>query len=148
MDLFYSFVIALSYALYLILQKKNNRLDKFFSLTIQIVLSTLLLLPLFSVSDASVEKGTLFYSLVALIAVLFTIVPLYLNTLALKGLDSSVVGILLYLNPILSFLLAVFYFGEHIETLQAISYSLIFISVLLFNSKAFKSVLKRQKVVN
>lgn len=145
MDLFYSVAIALSYALYLILQKKNNRLDKFFSLTIQIVLSTVLLLPLFSVSDASVEKGALFYSLVALIAILFTIVPLYLNTLALKRLDSSVVGILLYLNPILSFLLAVFYFGEQIEMLQIISYSLVFISVLLFNSKAFKIALKKQR---
>lgn len=142
MDLFYSFIIALSYAIYLILQKKNNRLDKFFTLTIQIVLSTVLLLPLFSVSDSSVEKGTLFYSLVALIAVLFTIVPLYLNTLALKGLDSSLVGILLYINPILSFLLAVFYFGEQIEPLQIVSYSLIFMSVLLFNGRVLKAVLK------
>lgn len=145
-DLFYSFIIAFSYALYLILQKKNNRLDKFFTLTIQIVLSTILLLPLFSVGNASVEKGALFYSLVTLIAILFTIVPLYLNTLALKGLDSSVVGILLYLNPILSFLLAIFYFGEHVEPLQIISYALIFMSVMLFNSAVLISRWKSRRL--
>jgi len=60
-------------------------------------------------------------------------VPLFLNTYALKGLDSSLVGVLLYLNPIISFLLAVFYFHEGVNTIQGIAYFLIFTAVVLFN---------------
>ena len=43
-DLFYSFVIALSYAGYLVLQKNKFQVDKFFTLTIHIIVASILLL--------------------------------------------------------------------------------------------------------
>src|SRR5690606_12503513 len=61
MDLVYSMIIAMSYATYLILQKKNNQLDKFFTLTAQIVFGSILLSPLFMTNHgSSVEKSNLF----------------------------------------------------------------------------------------
>lgn len=141
-DLVFSFVIALSYAVYLILQKKNNQLDKFFTLTIQIVLGSLLLTPLFGIDQTSnLEKSGFFYGMVAMIAVVFTIIPMYLNVFSLKKLNSSVVGIFININPILSFLLAVAYFHEKVNAVQGIAYGLIFFSVLLFN---FDSLNKRR----
>lgn len=133
MDMLYSFVIALSYAIYLVLQKRTKAFDKFFILMIHIVLCTIMLLPLLYHRPQGMVFEQDFYSYVFLIAVLFTIVPLFLNTYALKGLESSVVGILLYLNPIVSFLIAVLYFKEEINLAQGIAYGLIFVAVILFN---------------
>lgn len=133
MDLIYSMVIALSYAVYLVLQKNTFQMDKFFTLTIHIVVSTILLLPILTVIDTTVPKTITFYSLVAIIAVGYTIIPLFLNIFALKGLDSSIVGTLLYLNPIISFLLAVLYYKEPINTVQIVGFGMIFIAVVIFN---------------
>jgi len=132
-DLFYSFIIALSYAAYLILQKNKFQIDKFFSLTIHILISTILLLPILSVVDASTVKSNEFYIYILIIAIGYTIIPLFLNIYALKGLDSSVVGILLYLNPIISFFLAVLYYKEAINLMQIIAFSMIFLAVIIFN---------------
>lgn len=145
MDLVYSMIIALSYAIYLILQKKNNRLDKFFTLTAQIVLGSVLLSPLFfTENESSIEKSNLFYILTVVIAVVFTIIPMYLNVFALKKLNSSVVGIFININPVLSFLLAVLYFHEKVNLTQGIAYTLIFFSVLLFNLDALQGNLKKR----
>jgi len=147
MDLVYSMIIAMSYATYLILQKKNNQLDKFFTLTAQIVFGSILLSPLFMTNHgSSVEKSNLFYILTAVIAVVFTIIPMFLNVYALKKLNSSVVGIFININPILSFLLAVLYFNEKVNLIQGIAYGLIFCSVLLFNLDALQGNLKKRFV--
>lgn len=146
MDLVYSMIIALSYAIYLILQKKNNRLDKLFTLTGQIVLGSLILSPLFALeSESNIEKSGFFYGMVILIAILFTIIPMYLNVFSLKKLNSSVVGVFININPILSFLLAVFYFHEKVSFLQGAAYFLIFFSVVLFNWDVIKLKFIQQK---
>lgn len=146
LDLLYSMIIALSYAIYLILQKRNNQLDKLFTLTGQIVLGSILLSPLFFMNtDTGIEKGSLFYGLVVLIAIVFTIIPMYLNVFSLKKLNSSVVGVFININPILSFLLAVFYFQEKVNLAQGFAYFLIFFSVLLFNWDVIKSKIGKQK---
>lgn len=133
MDMFYSLIIALSYAIYLVLQKINISFDKFFTLTVHILLAALMLIT-FGYSDSiDVTHSSLFYKLVLIIAILFTIIPLFLNMYALKGLSSSLVGVLLYINPIIAFLLAILYFGETVTLSQALAYSLIMIAVVLFN---------------
>lgn len=133
MDMFYSLIIAFSYALYLVLQKMNTRFDKFFTLTIHILLCALILLPYGFSSTIGVEHSSTFYQLVLVIAVFFTIIPLFLNMYALKGLSSSLLGILLYINPIIAFLLAIFYFSESVNLTQSIAYGLILAAVIIFN---------------
>lgn len=140
MDMLYSVIIALSYAIYLVLQKASTKLDKFFTLTLHMLISAVFLIPLGinSISD-SVVHSEMFFQYVLVIAVLFTIIPLFLNMYALKGLDSSVVGILLYINPIISFLLAVYYFNESITLLQGVAYGLILLAVIIFNISYLQS---------
>jgi chloramphenicol-sensitive protein RarD len=132
-DLFYSFIIALSYAAYLVLQKNKYKIDKFFTLTIHIIVATIILLPILTVIDTSVPKTDQFYILILIIAIAYTIIPLFLNIYALKGLDSSVVGILLYINPIISFFLAILYYKEPINLPQIFAFALIFLAVIIFN---------------
>jgi len=144
-DVFYSFVIALSYAVYLVLQKKNHRLDRFFTLTFQIVCGTVMLLPLFSMQAGIPEKGFYFYGIIFLIASVFTILPMFLNVFSLNKLNSSTAGIFIYLNPILSFFLAIFYFNEEMDMVKIIAYLVVFFSVFLFNSKLIFQLFQPKK---
>ena len=141
LDVFYSFIIALSYAIYLVLQKKNQELDRFFTLAFQISIGTILLLPLFSLQSEIPEKGFYFYGIVFIIATVFTIIPMFLNVFSLNKLSSSTAGIFIYLNPIIAFFLAIFYFNEQMSTVQIFAYILVFFSVLLFNSKVILQLL-------
>ena len=134
-DIFYSLLVASTYALYLVSQRKNNEIDKFIILNIQLLFIALLILPFYPKYSGVIPTDSLFYACLFCIVVLFTIIPLFLNLYALKGLDSSTVGILMYINPIINFTLAVFYFKEEVSVLQMVSYSLILISIIIFNKK-------------
>jgi chloramphenicol-sensitive protein RarD len=134
-ELIYSLVIAVTFALYLVSQRKNNQFDRFVVLTVQMVIASLVIAPFFPFYSGETPSESLFYILMIVIVVLFTIIPLFLNLYALKGMNSSAVGILMYTNPLINFLLAIFYFHEDISQVQIISYSLILISVIIFNEK-------------
>jgi len=134
-DLIYSFFIALSFAFYLIIQRRNNQFDKFIMLTVQMVIVAAVILPFFPKYSGNVPQQSLFYIMLAFIVVLFTIIPMFLQLYALKGMKSSAVGILMYINPIINFLFAVFYFKEAIDTVQIVSYVLILLSIVVFNEK-------------
>lgn len=135
MDLVYSILIALSYALYLVIQPKNSGLDKLLLLTLQIACSALLLLPFYPFYHGPYPTETIFYVLIAVISIFFTIIPLFLNLFALQGINSSTVGILLYINPLISFAVALIWFHEGINTIQIVAYSLILVSILIFNER-------------
>ncbi|HLU51658.1 MAG TPA: EamA family transporter [Flavobacteriaceae bacterium] len=137
-ELMYSSVVALSYAFYPILQRRNHQLDRFVILTFQVLFAVILLLPFFPYHITSMEKTAVFYEIVTLIAILFTIIPMYLTIYALKGLNSSVVGIFMYLNPIFTFLLAIFYFNEKLSFVQGLGFGLILAGIILFNIKIIK----------
>lgn len=148
MDLFYSMVIAFSYAIYLILQRKNQEMDRFLVLTAQILFAVILLFPFFITYDFQTVKTPYFYKMIGLIAVVFTIIPMFLNIYALKGLPSSIVGVFIYLNPIINFFLAVFYFKEELTLLQGLSYLLIIISIIIFNIPALKHRIHRRRAAH
>ncbi len=134
-DIFYSLAVASTYALYLVSQRKNNAIDKFIILNIQLLFIALIILPFYPNFSGPVPTVTVFYACLFCIVVFFTIIPLFLNLYALKGLSSATVGILMYINPIINFSLAIFYFKEAVTELQLCSYSLIFISIVVFNKK-------------
>jgi chloramphenicol-sensitive protein RarD len=134
-DLIYSLVIAFSFALYLISQRKNNQFDRFVVLTVQMVIASIVILPFYPAYSGVLPTMSLFYILLVVIVIVFTIVPLYLNLYALKGMNSSAVGILMYTNPLIHFLLAVFYFKEEIHLNQVVSYGLILVSIVVFNER-------------
>jgi chloramphenicol-sensitive protein RarD len=133
-DTLYSVIVALSYALYLVTQPKKPELDKFIVLTVQVVFSALILLPFYPFYHGPVPDQQYFYVYISVMAIFFTILPLWLNLYALKGLKSSTVGILLYINPLMNFIIAVIYFNERITFMQALAYFIILLSIIIFNS--------------
>lgn len=134
-DLFFSFIVAATYALYLISQRNNNHIDKFLSLSIQLAIVALLILPFYPNYSGVVPGSALFYIYLLIIVLFFTITPLFLNLYALKGINSSTVGILMYINPIINFSIAVFIYKETVTLPQVVSYFLIFLAILIFNEK-------------
>ncbi len=136
-DLLYSLIIASSYALYLVIQRKNFGFDKFILLTLQILFSAAILLPFYPKYSAAVPSEYSFYMIITVIAVVFTIMPLFMNLYALQGVNSSTMGILLYINPLIGFMIAVFYFKEEITALQLLAYGVILAAIILFNKHHF-----------
>ena len=132
-ELFYSLLVAGSYALYLIIQKKFTEVDKFTLLSLQLLITAIFLLPFYPVFSGPLPQETVFYTYIAIIAIGFTIIPMLLNLFAIKGISSGTQGILMYINPIIGFLLAAFYYGEEITTIQIIAYSLIAVAIVVFN---------------
>ena len=138
-DIFYSLIVATTYALYLVSQRKNSQMDKFLALTIQLLFTAVVILPFYPSYSGALPTEPLFYACMFFVVVFFTIIPLFLNLYALKGINSSAVGIMLYINPIITFLVAIFYYNEQVSTLQLFSYFLILISIVVFNAKALFS---------
>ncbi|WP_348813925.1 EamA family transporter [Flavobacterium maritimum] len=134
-DIFYSLITAATYAIYLVSQRKNSELDKFIVLAIQLLFTAIILLPFYPKYSGAIPTEPLFYGCLLVIVVFFTIIPLFLNLYALKGINSSAVGIMIYINPIINFLLAIFYYKEAVSTLQLFSYFLILVSIIVFNEK-------------
>ena len=143
-ELIFSITIALSFAFYLISQRKNNQFDRFVILTIQMIIASVIILPFYPKYAGEIPQESMFYILLLVIVIIFTIIPLFLNLYALKGMNSSAVGILMYTNPLIHFFLAVFYFKEDINLAQIVSYSLIIISIVIFNNR---SIFKKKKVL-
>ena len=142
-NIFFALVVALTYAFYLISQRSNTYFDKFNALVFQIIIIFILSLPYYFVNGFSVPKESSFYTYILIIALLFTLVPLYLNLYALKGASASTVGVMLYINPIIAFSIAIFYYKEPVNTLQIVSYFLILLSVFIFNYQVITNLSKK-----
>jgi len=93
----------------------------------------LLLLPFYPIYRGPVPTVALFYILIGVIAVFFTIIPLWLSLFALQRLKSSTVGVILYINPLLGFVIAVTCYGEKVRLVEGVAYGVIVLSVILFN---------------
>ena len=142
-NMFFSTIIGLSYACYLISQNKNNGFDKFLILNFHIILSAFFLLPFYPAFSGPVPSDFTFYFYVEIIAVVYTIVPLLLNLYALSHIRSSTVGMILNINPIIAFALSGIVYHESIGSLQVFAYALIFMAVIVFNISNFsKSAVK------
>ncbi len=133
-DMISSLVVASSYAFYLISQRVNSGFDKLFVLTFQICCSAIFLLPLYPLFSGSLPTSAQFYGYIVVISLFFTILPLWLNLYALKGLKSSTVGMMLNINPLIAFTLAVLVYQEPVDSLQVLAYAIILVAVLIFNT--------------
>jgi chloramphenicol-sensitive protein RarD len=132
-ELGYSFAVALSYALYLITQRRNNGFDRLSVLFVQMLFALLMLSLSFPWLVDNVPQTVHFYGLIVIVAGVFTVLPLFLNLYALNGINSTTVGILLYINPLMNFVIAFLVFDETITSLQAIGYLIILVALVLFN---------------
>lgn len=133
LELGYSFLTAFTYALYLVSQRKNQGFDRIIALGVQVMFSFLLLNLAYGYLIDEIPQSGRFYGIVTIIAVFFTVLPLFLNLFALNKINSATIGILMYINPVINFTIAFFIFKEEITMLQALGYSIIIAALVLFN---------------
>lgn len=136
----WAIIIASFYAIYVIVLKVIQQVDKFNFLGVQLILSGLIMLPMYLIRSNAFPTESYFWAHIFLIAIVFTIIPLFLNSYALLGMPSSALGILIYLNPIVAFAVAFFYFKEKIDIHQLFAYLLLLLSIIIFNAQLLKSV--------
>lgn len=134
-DVLWSIFIATTYTSYLLLQRVILKLDKLNVLGMQLILSALIVLPLssyhFGAFPLPIESH--FWINILIVAVLFTVVPLFLVSYSLIGIPSSTLGIIVYLNPIIAFSVAFLYFEEEVNRDQLFAYTLLLLSIVIFN---------------
>ncbi|GAB3918834.1 EamA family transporter [Mucilaginibacter boryungensis] len=140
----WSVVVALMYALYLIIQRVLNEFDKLNLLGINLFISMLVLLPFYLYDNKPVPMATEFWVVILIIAVVLTIVPLLLSTYALNGLPSSTLGITIYINPFISFTVAFVWFHEQVSYHQIAGYLLLMLAVVIFNWSIIRSAFGRK----
>ena len=140
----FSFFTALTYALYLISQRRNQGFDRIIILFIQVLFSFTILSCFVGMFVSEIPTEGKFYFIIAIIAVLFTVVPLFLNLFALNRLTSTTIGIFMYINPLLNFFIALVFFDETMSTVQIVGYSIIFCALILFNAAAINGYRERK----
>lgn len=139
-EVLWSVIIASLYAFYLIIQRKMQHLDKLNVLAVQIGMAVLLMLPFYLLKHEGIPDGIWFWGNITVIAVVFTIIPLFMSLYALIGIPSSTLGIIIYINPIIAFAVAIFYFGEHVDVHKLFAYLLLLTSVVVFNWSIIKDI--------
>lgn len=144
-EVLWAVLIASFYAIYVIVLKVIKGIDKFNFLGVQLILSGLMVLPLYFSHSNAFPEDTFFWSHIFLIAIVFTIIPLFLNSYALLGMPSSALGILIYLNPIVAFAVAFFYFKEKIDVHQLFAYLLLLFSIVIFNAQLLKNLVYKKQ---
>lgn len=139
-DVAWSVGIASLYALYLVAQRVIQHVDRLVVLAAQLTICSLLILPFLLWQHHPLPTSATFWVNITVIAVFFTIIPLYMSLYALNGISSTTVGILIYVNPIIAFAIAVVYFHEPVYAHQLLAYAVLFFAVFLFNWSALRKV--------
>ncbi|MFZ5972939.1 MAG: EamA family transporter [Bacteroidota bacterium] len=137
-ELGYSLVIALSYALYLITQRKNQGFNRLIMLGVQVLFAFIILSFFLGQLVGTVVVDVRFYLIVGCVALFFTVVPLFLNLYALNKINAATIGILMYINPLINFILAFLIVHETATPVQVAGYGVITLALVLFNYPLLK----------
>lgn len=130
---------SLSYGIYVATSKEViMRNGAFRSMMWVFIFAAIICVPLGLNSMAAVDLnrvGTTNWLLIAYIATFATAAPYLLNAWALARVNPSTVAVFVYLQPLIGFILAVIFLGEHIDFKFIIAAVLIFVGVFLVSRK-------------
>ncbi|MEJ5960956.1 EamA family transporter [Pedobacter immunditicola] len=146
-EVLWSVGIASVYAFYLIIQRFITQVDKLNMLAINLLISAVLMLPYFFMDDTPFPTEPIFWIVIVIIALAFTLIPLFLNLYALIELPSSTLGIIMYINPIIAFMIAFMYFDEPYHLNQLLAYGLLVIAIVVFNWGVVKDLFSTKNSV-
>lgn len=141
-DVLWAATIATCYAFYLIVQRVSTGFNKLNQLAIQLSICALFVIPRLVYNHHEIPTDPVFWGTIILIAVIFTIIPLFLSMYALISISSTTTGVLLYINPIIAFTLAATYFQEPVPFIKYLAYGIILMAIVLFNSINFIRIKK------
>ena len=148
---FISIIMGGTFAIYGLIKKKIE-LDALYSVTLEILLLCPIALGfIIFISYQFPEKiGSLtnYNFLILFLSGLITALPLYLFSLAAQRLRYSTVSIINYLNPTLQFLVAIIIFLEPFNSLQFLSFFLIWVGLTLYSYDSIRPLSFRSKKIS
>ncbi|MFC4409787.1 EamA family transporter RarD [Chungangia koreensis] len=144
-----AFSLALSFAFYGLI-KKTVKLEALRGLTIE----TLFIVPLavtyyiflFAKGDAQFLHTDRLTDLLLMLSGAATAIPLLLFAKGAQRIPLYMIGFLQYIAPTLMLLLAVLVYGENFGNVDILSFSLIWLSLLLFSYSTFKGNRNKVKI--
>jgi chloramphenicol-sensitive protein RarD len=146
-NLLFSLLVGFTYALYLITQRVLRQYDKIVLLTLQVFFSFAIIFALGESFRGAMPVASTFYGWIFVLSLVFTVIPLFLNTYALKELKSGTIGILMYINPVINFAVAFVYYGEQASFPRIVAYILILLSIIIYNLNiSFPSLHKKEQI--
>ncbi len=132
-------VNSLSFGIYVATSKSIvTRNGAFRSMMWVFVFASIICVPLGAVAFAPVEASAVsssIWMLIFYIAIGATASPYLLNAWALARVNPSTVAVFIYLQPLIGFLLAVAFLGEHVDLIFILAAILIFAGVFLVTRK-------------
>lgn len=143
-NVLWSALIASLYATFVLLQRVLKNINRLNMLGFQLLIGFILVIPLMVVHPQVIPSNISFWIVIFIVGILFTLIPLLLSLFTLGKLPSSTVGILLYINPIVAFSIAFFYFHEPIVFTQFLAYALLVVVVIVFNWKILKEAFHKK----
>ena len=108
------------------------------SMTWVFVFAAIVCVPLGMYSMSGVDVAAIepiIWFLVVYVAIVATAIPYLLNAWALARVNPSTVAVFVYMQPLIGFLLAVIFLGEHVDFKFVIAAALIFAGVFLVTRK-------------
>jgi chloramphenicol-sensitive protein RarD len=141
----YSSAVALTYTGYLLMQRLLTKFDKLTLLGVQLIISVVFLGPFFLVHFKPIPADLLFWGNIFFVAAIFTVLPLALTIYSVSGLPSSTLGVIIYINPIFTFVVAYFYFDEKFDMHQISGYLMLLAAVIIFNYRLIADTFSKKK---
>ena len=127
-------VIALSYSFYIISQRKNTLLPRAMNLALQMMIGSVVMVcfhPFVFPVQAALDVH--FWITILIISAFFTVTPLILNLIAMNGMKASQLSYLIYMNPIISFLIGIILYKEKMDKFTLVAYALLTVALFIFN---------------
>lgn len=142
-----SLALASTFAVYGLVKKLVN-LNATFSLTLETLIVTPITL-IFLIYSSGIDLGfaheTATTNLLLILSGVATAVPLLLFGIAVLHIPLSLAGFLQYIAPTIMLFLGVFLYGEDFTTAHLITFTLIWISLILFMASSLKQHKKNFK---
>jgi len=138
--------LATSFGLYGLLRKRLDvgpMLGLLWETTLMFVPALVYLLWLFSQSGLHFLHDTVGIDLLLVGSAVVTVLPLIWFNMAAKKLPLSILGFFQYLAPSMSFLIAVFLFGERFTTGHAVAFTCIWLALALVSVEPFHRARRR-----
>ena len=136
---------TLSYSFFMISQRANTFFSRKLLVSLHFSIGTILLLSLHPVSIA--DKDSNFWINIAIFSSLFTVIPLLLNLFALKGMESSQVAFLIYINPIISFVIGFVLYNESINFTEMIAFLILGLAIICFNWSLIQDFFRKKRLL-
>lgn len=138
----YVSVVTLTYSFYMISQRINLHFNRRLLLGIQFFIGAIIMMSITPISLTG--KPVEYWVYMVIFVIIFSIAPLLLNLYALKGIESSQLAFMIYINPGISFIIGITLYNEVVRMEEAVAFLILIVAVICFNWNLLKHLFTKK----